>query len=126
MRGSQRVPSPSQRVDPAGELVRAKRLSRSSRRFSSATARRHLDESPHSYGQAWPIRLLFNAQNRVFGGFGHPEFNYRLSWNLDLLLGFRVDTDACFPLLLYQLAEARQHKFAFFLDGFISKATEAI
>jgi len=98
----------------------------SSRRFSCLTARRRVDESLTSTDRLPATRLLFNAQNGVFGSFSHPKLNYRLSRNFDLLLGFRIDADARFPLLFYQLAEARQHKFAFFFDGFVCKATEAI
>jgi hypothetical protein len=72
------------------------------------------------------LRLLLRAQNRVLGSFGDSKLNHRLSRNLDLLLGLRVDTETRLPLLFNQLAEARQRKFAFFLDGFISKAAKGI
>jgi hypothetical protein len=70
--------------------------------------------------------LLLRSQNRVLGRLGDSEFDDRLGWNLDLLLCLWVDAGTRFPLLLYQLAKAGEHEFAFLLDRFISEAAERI
>ena len=70
--------------------------------------------------------LLLGPQDCVFGGFRDTELNDCLGRNFDFLLRFRVDASARFPFLLYQLAKAGQHEFAFLFDPLVSKAGERI
>ena len=58
------------------------------------------------------MELLLYSENCVLRRLGDSEFDYGLGWNLDLLLRFGIEARARFPLLLHQLAEAGQDKFA--------------
>ena len=66
--------------------------------------------------------LLLYSENRVLRRLGNSEFNDGLGWNLDLLLRFGIEARARFPLLLHQLAEAGQDKFAVLFGRFVSES----
>jgi len=70
--------------------------------------------------------LLLYSENRVLRRLGDSEFDYGLGWNLDLLLRFGIEARARFPLLLHQLAEAGQDKFAVLFNLFICECAERI
>ena len=72
------------------------------------------------------MELLLYSKNCVLRRLGDSEFDYGLGWNLDLLLRFGIEARARFPLLLHQLAEARQDKFAVLFGRFVSESTERI
>ena len=55
---------------------------------------------------------------------GDSEFDDRLGWNLDLLLRLRIEAEASFPFLLYELAKSRQDEFAFLFDRFVGEVAE--
>src|SRR5215831_12964032 len=71
-------------------------------------------------------KLLLYSENCVLRRLGDSEFDYGLGWNLDLLLRFGIEARARFPLLLHQLAEAGQDKFAVLFGRFVSESTERI
>ena len=73
-----------------------------------------------------PKWLLFRSENRVFGGLGNTKFDDGFGWNLDLLLGLWIKAGARFPLLLHELAETRQDKFAILFNFFVSQYAERI
>ena len=57
-----------------------------------------------------------DPQNRILCDLGNTKFDNGLGWNLDLLLRLWIKTRARFPLLLHQLAETGQDKFAILRD----------
>ena len=71
-------------------------------------------------------KLLLYSENCVLRRLGDSEFDYGLGWNLDLLLRFGIEARARFPLLLHQLAEAGQDKFAVLFGRFVSESAERI
>ena len=70
--------------------------------------------------------LLLYSENRVLRRLGDSEFDYGLGWNLDLLLRFGIEARARFPLLLHQLAEAGQDKFAVLFGLFVRQRAKCI
>ena len=70
--------------------------------------------------------LPLYPQNPVLCGLGNTKFNDSLGWNLDLLLGLGIEARARFPLLLYELSEARQDEFTVLFDRFVCERTEPI
>ena len=71
-------------------------------------------------------RLLLNPQNPILCGFGNTKFDHGLGWNLDLLLRLWIKTRTRFPLLLHQLAETGQDKFAGLFNLFVGNRAERI
>jgi hypothetical protein len=67
-------------------------------------------------------KLLLCAQNRVLCRLGDSEFDDGFGWNLDFLLRLRINADARFPLLFYELAKTGQDKFAVLLDLFVGRS----
>jgi hypothetical protein len=55
---------------------------------------------------------------------GDSEFDYSLSWNLDLLLGLGIEADASLPLLLYELAKSGQDEFSILFDRLVGEVAE--
>jgi len=70
--------------------------------------------------------LLLYPKNRVLCRLGDSEFDDSLGWNLDLLLGLRIEADASFPFLLYELAKSGQDEFAVLFDRFVGEVAERI
>jgi hypothetical protein len=82
---------------------------------------------------SWPYKTLakildyfFTPQNPVLCGLGNTKFDDGLGWNLDLLLRLWIKTRARFPLLLHQLAETGQDKFAILFNLFIGERAKSI
>jgi hypothetical protein len=70
--------------------------------------------------------LLLYPKNAVLCRLGDPEFDDGLGWNLDLLLRLGIEASTCFPLLLYELAEAGQDEFAVLFDLFVGELAKSI
>jgi hypothetical protein len=73
-----------------------------------------------------PARLLLYPQNRVLCRLGDSEFDHGRGWNLDFLLGVRIEAGARLPFLLHQLAKSRQDEFAILFDRFVGDVAERI
>ena len=70
--------------------------------------------------------LLFNPKDGILRGLRDPEFNDGLGRDLDLLLRLGIDAGSRFPLLLHELAKARQDEFAVLLDLPVGEARESV
>src|SRR5208282_1652 len=70
--------------------------------------------------------LLLCPENRVLCRLGDSEFDDGLSWNLDLLLRLWIEAGASLPLLLYELAKARQDEFAVLSNFFVCERAERL
>jgi hypothetical protein len=71
-------------------------------------------------------RLLLYPQNRVLSRLGNTKFDYGFGRDFNLLLSFRIEARACFPLLFHQLAKTWQDEFTVLLNLLVSERTERL
>ena len=70
--------------------------------------------------------LILYPENRVLRRLGNSESDDGLGRDLDLLLRLWIEARARLPLLLYQLAKARQNEFSVLFDLFVREVAERL